>query len=116
MSAGDALVEDLTAEIVYLRQQPIRSQAGREPSTELLARLDLGPRMVGPAIPARLHLLWRLVVGQGLLEHDGRQWHLSLRARQWLGQSDAEQWLACICAWRDDRTWDELYDLPDAGL
>jgi hypothetical protein len=35
-----------------------------------------------------------------------------LRARQWLGQPDAEQWLACYLAWRDDRTWDELFDLP----
>jgi hypothetical protein len=110
--AGDALVEDLMAEIVHLRQQPVRVPAGVELSPELQARLDLGARLTGAPTTARLHLLWRLMVGQELVEHDGRQWHLSQRARQWLGQPDSEQWLACYLAWRDDRTWDELYDLP----
>jgi len=56
--------------------------------------------------------MWRLLLSQGLAEHDGRQWRLSLRTRQWLGQPDAEQWQACFVAWRDDRGWDELRDLP----
>ena len=53
--------------------------------------------------------------GQDLVEHDGRQWHLSLRARQWLGQPDADQWLACYIAWRDDRTRDELTICPGSS-
>jgi len=100
------------AEIVHLRQQPIRLPASSGFPAELAARLDLGARLSGPSSSERMHLLWRLLTGQDLVEHDGRQWHLSLRARQWLGQPDADQWLACYIAWRDDRTWDELYDLP----
>lgn len=109
---GDTLVEDVMAEIVHLRQQPIRLPASSGFPAELAARLDLGARLSGPSSSERMHLLWRLLTGQDLVEHDGRQWHLSLRARQWLGQPDADQWLACYIAWRDDRTWDELYDLP----
>jgi hypothetical protein len=110
--AGEDLIEDLMAEMVHLRQQPVRQSANAGFPPELSTRLDPGSRLTGTPVPARMHLLWRLLVAQGLVEHDGRQWHLALRARQWLGQPDAEQWLACYLAWRDDRTWDELFDLP----
>jgi hypothetical protein len=112
LPAGEALIEDLMAEMVHLRQQPVRLPANSGFTPELSARLDLGPRLTGAPVSARLHLLWRLLVAQGLVEHDGRQWHLALRARQWLGKLDADQWLSCFLAWRDDHTWDELFDLP----
>jgi len=110
---GAALAEDLLAEIVALRRQPIRLPADVALVPELQARLDLGQRLMGPADALRLHLLWRLLIAQNLIEHDGRQWRVAQHARHWLGASDAEQQLACYQAWRGDRSWSELYDLPD---
>ncbi|NLX43489.1 MAG: hypothetical protein GXY79_08445 [Chloroflexi bacterium] len=111
VSQSDTLVEDVMAEVVQLRRQPLRLPADIEFHPQIANRLALGARMRGPASPKRLHLLWRVLCNQELVQHGGKQWHVTLQTRRWLGQSDGEQWLACFLAWRNDRSWDELYDL-----
>ncbi len=112
LAAGQALLDDLLATIVHLRQQPLVLAAHRTPMPQDLAPLALGKRLLGGAESSRLQTLWRSLVCQDLIEHDGRQWRPALAARQWLNQSDAEQWLATFRAWRDDEAYDELLYLP----
>ncbi len=112
LSAGSDLLEDLLALIVLLRRQPLPWPAEAPPSEEALARWAADARLLGAAEGQRLQLLWRLLARQGLVEHEGRHWRPALRARQWLRQSDAAQWLATFAGWRDDADWDELLHLP----
>lgn len=109
---GEALLEDMLAIIVLLRGHPLTSSAQGPPTPAELAQVAQSARLLGDAEPARLEFLWRALLLQKLVEHDGRQWRPTLNARHWLRQTDAAQWLATFLAWRDDEDREELFHLP----
>jgi len=119
---GNALVEDLLALLVHIRQTRIAASAREEPPAMApsLDQLDLGPRLLGASHPDRLalarQLLWRL----GLLQDQRGLLRPSARARTWMRLPDLHRAQTLYLAWRHDRHWNELLRLsslqsPDSG-
>lgn len=121
---GSAMMEDLLAVLVHVRQHHIRPRreegAPAHAPPIAVERVDLGPRLLGGREPQRLdllrHLLWRLK-----LVHESRgELRPTPRARAWLQLDDLRRRHAVLLAWRDNPHWDELLLLPtirqeDAG-
>ncbi len=112
--AGYALIEDLFAALVSIRQgqYPATQQERSDITPISVERLALGDRLIGPNQPARLALIQRLLWRLRLLHDEKGFWKPSLRAREWLRLTDEKRWRSVFLAWRDDPQWDELRLLP----
>jgi len=107
---GDALVEDLLAFLVRVRQGQICASGREKTSTasQTLDDIDLGPRLLGENHPDRLDLVRRLLWRLGLLEAQEGVLRPSPRARKWLRLPDGHRAQSVYLAWRDDPHRDEL--------
>lgn len=113
--AGSALMEDLFAILVHLRQEPLPRTASDPqdlPIAPLIEALAEKERLLGPSDSARCALLWRLLQGLKLVRHEGPALLPSLQARDWLRLSDQSRMQGIYLAWRDDPDFDELRLLP----
>lgn len=114
-SDGLALIEDLLAILVHMRQHRAAapdSSPGSEPLSSVPSYLDLESRLLGGNNPERLALAWRLLWGLRLVGESHGMVEPSLRAREWLRLSDSKRLRSVYLAWRDDPRWDELHLLP----
>jgi hypothetical protein len=114
VSDGYALIEDLVALLVHLRQERVVAGiagvagSGDEQPPPVLQALVRSGRLVGEADTQRLALIWRMLERLDLVHVQEGTLRPSLRAREWLRLADAQRVQSVYLAWRDDAQWDEL--------
>jgi hypothetical protein len=114
-SSDRDLMEDLFAALVRLRQAPLLRSAlgeGASPFEQVVETLIHSGRLLGPRDLARHAMMWAILIRLDLVKQEGDSVQPSLRARDWLRQSDESRRRGIYFAWRDDPAIDELRLLP----
>jgi hypothetical protein len=109
--ATDCLLDDLCSLLAYIQNQHVRPN--EEGEWSLLHETGLARRLRDPD-PARLIFLRHLAGRLSWLRSDDAK-RLRLDPDQtvrWLQASAAEQRSALITAWREDVSWNELWQVP----
>lgn len=114
---GRALLEDILAALVRIRQGQVAAGPGGSNGAErALVGLDWGPRLQGESHAERLALIGRLLARMHLVQPSEGLLRPTARAREWLRAADLSRWQSVYLAWREDARWDELRHLPTLHL
>lgn len=113
---GRALLEDILAVLVRIRQGQVTAAALEGGEALSLAGLDWGARLQGEKHPERWALIGRLLARMHLVQPSEGLLRPTGRAREWLRASDFSRWQSLYLAWREDARWDELRHLPTLYL
>lgn len=114
---GRALIEDLFAILVRVRQGQVRAPKHKPALLpQVFEQMNLAARLVGENHPERLALIWQLLWRLCLICEERGILQPSLKARDWLRSTDRERLQSVYLAWRDAPHWNELRLLPSLRL
>ncbi|NLS75791.1 MAG: hypothetical protein GXY76_00885, partial [Chloroflexi bacterium] len=110
---GPDLPADILALLSYVRSHELRLAQGA-----YLARRDVAALRERLSRSDEGYVAWaqRLTLRLGLLRREGQRLRPSPAARDWLQAPPAQRLRALLEAWREDRGWNELRQLPGLRL